>query len=160
VRLDDWIYQPAIPDNAIQPKAPPLTEAGEQAAAFSRGVGAASLRTKGWSTQEWQYFLQEMPPTLPIDRLASLDAAFGFSELRNAEVLYEWLRIAIRQHYRPAMPALERFLLSQGRRKFVRPLFEDLMKTEWGKPEAKRIYALARPSYHAVTTQTLDGIVK
>jgi hypothetical protein len=74
--------------------------------------------------------------------------------------LFEWLRMAIRHHYQPAMPALERFLLSQGRRKFARPLFEDLMKTDWGKVEAKRIYAAARPSYHAVTTQTLDGIVK
>jgi hypothetical protein len=34
------------------------------------------------------------------------------------------------------------------------------MKTEWGKADAKRIYAAARPTYHAVTTQTLDGIVK
>jgi hypothetical protein len=75
-------------------------------------------------------------------------------------VLYEWLHLAIRRHYEPAMPALERFLLSQGRRKFVRPLFDDLMKTDWGKADAKRIYAAARPTYHAVTTQTLDGIVK
>ena len=160
IRLEDWIYKPAIPDNAIQPKAPQLTEAGEQAAAFARGVGAASLRTKGWSTQEWQYFLQEMPQSLPADRIAVLDKAFGFSERLNSEVLFEWLRIAIRHHYQPAMPALERFLLSQGRRKFVRPLFEDLMKTEWGKVEAKRIYAAARPGYHTVTTQTLDQIVR
>ena len=160
IRLEDWIYKPAIPDNAVEPKAPQLTEAGEQAAAFARGVGPASLRTKGWSTQEWQYFLQELPPTLTADRLDSLDKAFSFSERRNAEVLFEWLRIAIRRHYQPAMPALERFLTSQGRRKFVRPLFEDLMKTDWGKVEAKRIYAAARPGYHAVTVNTLDGIVK
>jgi aminopeptidase N len=160
IRLEDWIYRPAVPDNAIQPKAPQLTNAGEQAAAFARGAGAPSLRTKGWSTQEWQYFLQELPSSLPIDRLAILDKAFGFSERRNSEVLFEWLRIAVRHHYEPAMPALERFLMSQGRRKFVRPLFEDLMKTDWGKPEAKRIYAAARPSYHAVTVGTLDGIVK
>src|SRR6185503_4478065 len=133
IRLEDWIYRPAVPDNAIQPRAPQLTEAGAQAAAFARGAGASSLRTKEWSTQEWQYFLQELPPTLPADRLAVLDKAFAFSERRNSEVLFEWLRIAVRQHYQPAMPALERFLLSQGRRKFVRPLFEDLMKTEWGK---------------------------
>ena len=57
------------------------------------------------------------------------------------------------------MPALERFLMSQGRRKFVRPLFEDLMKTDWGKADAKRIYAAARPLYHSVTTGTLDEIV-
>ena len=160
IRLEDWIYRPAIPGNAIQPQAAQLTEAGEQAAAFARGVGAASLRTKGWSTQEWQYFLQELPPTLPADRLAVLDKAFGFSDRLNSEVLFEWLRIAIRQRYQPAMPALERFLVSQGRRKFVRPLFEDLMRTDWGKAEAKRIYAIARPGYHAVTVHTLDGIVK
>jgi aminopeptidase N len=160
IRLEDWIYRPAVPDNAVQPKAPQLTAAGEQAAAFARGAGAASLRTKDWSTQEWQYFLQELPSTMSTDRIAILDKAFGFSERRNSEVLFEWLRIAIRRHYEPAMPALERFLLSQGRRKFVRPLFEDLMKTDWGKPEAKRIYAAARPGYHAVTVGTLDAIVK
>jgi leukotriene-A4 hydrolase len=160
IRLDDWIYQPAIPVNAIQPRAPQLTEAGEQAAAFARGAGASTLRTKGWSTQEWQYFLQELPRTLSSDRLAVLDQAFGFSERLNSEVLFEWLRIAIRHRYQPAMPALERFLVSQGRRKFVRPLFEDLMKTDWGKADAKRIYAVARPTYHAVTVNTLDGIVK
>jgi hypothetical protein len=58
------------------------------------------------------------------------------------------------------MPALERFLTSQGRRKFVRPLFQDLMDSSWGKADAKRIYAAARPGYHAVTVQTLDAIVK
>jgi leukotriene-A4 hydrolase len=160
IRLEDWIYKTAIPDNAVVPQAAQLTEAGDQARAFARGAGAASLRTKDWSTQEWQYFLSELPNTLPEDRLAILDRTFKLSERRNSEVLFDWLRIAIRHHYQPAMPALERFLLSQGRRKFVRPLLEDLMKTDWGKAEAKRIYAAARPAYHAVTVNTLDGIVK
>jgi leukotriene-A4 hydrolase len=57
------------------------------------------------------------------------------------------------------MPALERFLTSQGRRKFLKPLYEDLMATEWGTSEAKRIYTVARPTYHAVSTTTLDAIV-
>ena len=57
------------------------------------------------------------------------------------------------------MPALERFLTTQGRRKFLRPLYEDLMTTDWGKAEARRIYARARPLYHAVATSTLDPIV-
>jgi leukotriene-A4 hydrolase len=57
------------------------------------------------------------------------------------------------------MPALERFLTSQGRRKFLKPLYEELVKTAWGKAEAKRIYRLARPGYHSVSTTTLDPIV-
>ena len=160
VRLEDWVYRPALPDNAVVPQAAQLKGAREQAQAFARGAGASSLRTKDWSTQEWQYFLAELPQTLSLDRLVSLDKAFGLTERRNSEVLFDWLRIAIRHHYEPAMPALEGFLLSQGRRKFVRPLFEDLMKTDWGKAEAKRIYAEARPLYHSVTVNTLDAIVK
>jgi len=75
-------------------------------------------------------------------------------------VLFAWLRVAIRNRYEPDMPALERFLTSQGRRKFLRPLYEDLTATDWGKPVAKKIYATARPLYHAVSTGTLDPIVR
>jgi hypothetical protein len=57
------------------------------------------------------------------------------------------------------MRALEQFLTSQGRRKFLRPLYEDLMATGWGKAEATRIYERARPLYHSVATGTLDPIV-
>jgi leukotriene-A4 hydrolase len=97
---------------------------------------------------------------LSDSNLADLDATFGFTERKNSEVLFAWLRIAIRHGYRPALPALERFLLAQGRRKFLRPLYEDLMKSGWGKDEARRIYAAARPTYHAVATATLDAIVQ
>jgi len=160
LRLDDWIYQPAVPDNAVVPQAEQLKAAGEQARAFARGVSATALRTRDWNTQEWLYFLSELPATLPVDRLTSLDQTFHLTERLNSEVLFAWLRIAVRHHYQPAMPALERFLISQGRRKFVRPLFQDLMDSDWGKADAKRIYAIARPLYHSVTTQTLDAIVK
>ena len=93
-------------------------------------------------------------------QLEDLDRAFGLTRRGNSEVLFAWLRIAVRHHYEPAMPALERFLTSQGRRKFLRPLYEDLIAADWGKPVAKRIYATARPLYHAVSVATLDQIVR
>ena len=34
------------------------------------------------------------------------------------------------------------------------------MKADWGKAEARRIYARARPLYHPLSTNTLDPIVK
>ena len=47
------------------------------------------------------------------------DRTFGLTKRGNSEVLFAWLRIAIRNRYQPAMPALERFLTTQGRRKFL-----------------------------------------
>ena len=103
------------------------------AAAFAAGTPAASLKAKAgaWSTQEWQYFLGRLPDTLSPMQLADLDKTFALTRTGNSEILFAWLRIAIRHHYEPAMPALERFLTTQGRRKFLRPLYEDL-RQPWG----------------------------
>jgi aminopeptidase N len=160
LQLDAWIYQPGMPANATTPQSDVLARAEAQANAFARGAAASSLAVKGWSTQEWQRFLTTLPETLTAAQIADLDKTFALSSGGNSEVLFAWLRIAIRGRYAPAMPALERFLTEQGRRKFLRPLYEDLMKTEWGKAEAKRIYTRARPLYHSVSTGTLDGIVR
>ena len=77
--------------------------------------------------------------------------AFRLSEKTNSEVLFAWLRLAALRQYDPAVPAMERFLLGQGRRKFVYPLFEALLKSEWGAPVARRLYERARGTYHPVT---------
>ncbi len=160
IRINDWIYQPGLPDNAIKPSSSLLTKVDDQLQAFAQGTSATKLETSNWVTQQWQHFLMNLPPTLTIAQMADLDRAFAFSRQNNSEVLFAWLRLAVRHHYQPAMPALEHFLTSQGRRKFLKPLYEDLMATDWGKPEAKRIYQRARPLYHAVSRMTLDEIVK
>lgn len=160
LRIDDWVYKPGLPDNATKPVSDAFTKVDAQTAAFTRGAAASSLDTSGWVTQQWQHFLNNLPPALTAAQVADLDKTFGLSAQHNSEVLFSWLRIAIRHHYQPAMPALERFLTSQGRRKFLKPLYEDLMATDWGKADARRIYAVARPLYHSVAVTTLDEIVK
>ena len=88
--------------------------------------------------------------------MADLDQTFKLSTSGNSEILFEWLRHAIANRYEPAFPALEKFLTSQGRRKFVAPLFDDLSKTDWGKRMAMDIYRRVRPTYHSVSTGTID----
>ena len=59
----------------------------------------------------------------------------------------------------PAFAALDRFLTTQGRRKFLRPLYAELAKTGWGRAMAADIYRRARPTYHSVSVNTIDGIL-
>jgi aminopeptidase N len=160
LKLEEWLYRPGLPENAPAVRSAALEAVDAQAHAFAAGTPAASLETRDWSTQQWQHFLAALPRELTAAQLADLDRAFGFTASGNSEVLFAWLRIAVRHRYEPAMPALERFLTTQGRRKFLRPLYEDLMASEWGKAEARRLYAEARPLYHAVATTTLDPIVQ
>jgi hypothetical protein len=161
LRLHEWIFEPGLPDNAHEPPSAAFSRVETEAMAFRRGDSARVLTTAQWTPQEWQHFLQQLlvSPLTPAP-LRDLDSTFGFSASGNSEILFAWLRVAIANRYEPAFPALERFLTEQGRRKFLRPLYEDLMARPWGQPLARRIYAQARPGYHSVSAGTLDAIVK
>jgi leukotriene-A4 hydrolase len=160
INLPAWLDAPGIPPNATRPAAAAFDQVDEAVRQFAAGTPASRLGTTEWVTQQWLRFLGSLPDRVTTARLADLDRTFGFSASGNSEILFAWLRIAIRHRYEPAMPALERFLTSQGRRKFLRPLYDDLMKTSWGPAVARRVYQQARPTYHAVSVTTLDTIVK
>ena len=119
----------------------------------------ADLPVKEWSTQEWLHFLDNMPPEVPRARLDELERTFALSNATNAEIAHSWFRVAIRNDYAPAVPQLTRYLTSIGRRKLVRPLYEDLMKTPRGADLARSIYAQARAGYHPITQTSIDAIV-
>jgi leukotriene-A4 hydrolase len=155
-----WINGPGIPDNAPVVQSDAFRKVEEQVKAFEKGAHAASLATKGWSTHEWIHFLRHLPKELTLAQMTDLDAAFGFTSSGNSEILHEWLLQAIDHDYEPAYGALERFLLRQGRRKFLKPLYQKLAETPEGMARARTIYAKARPMYHSVSYRTIDQILK
>jgi leukotriene-A4 hydrolase len=115
---------------------------------------------RAWTTQEWLHWLRSSPDTWTAARMAEADAAWDFTNSGNAEIVAQWLRMAIRAGYAPAGRRLEQFLMEVGRRKFVKPLFEELIKTPEGKERAKAIYQKARAGYHAITQTTVDGLLQ
>jgi hypothetical protein len=156
INVQAWIYDPGIPSNAPAIHSDAFAAVEKQTESWKGGAQASTLQTSNWSTHEWLHFLRGLPDTIPAARLADLDKTFKLSSSGNSEIEFVWLRKAIANHYEPAFPALEKFLTSQGRRKFVAPLYADLAKTNWGKAMAMRIYAKARPTYHSVAVGTID----
>ena len=161
LKLDEWIYQPGIPDNVVVPSSSAFAAVEVQAKAFAAGTPAAQLKTADWTTQEWLHFLGAIPQELPDARLAELDRASDLSTEGNSEILFSWLQLGVKNRYDPIKPPVERFLLSMGRRKFVVPLFRSLMaQGDWGRPFAEQLYARARPLYHPVTATSADAVVR
>jgi len=161
VPVDEWIYKPGIPTGAPQPSSEAFAKVEQQAQQWIRGqVPATKLQTSQWSYHEWKHFLRSLPTPLPQERMAQLDAAFHFSQSGNSEMVQQWLLMAIQNDYAPAYPKLEEFLVSVGRRKFLRPLYSELAKTEGGGQRALSIYRKARPSYHPIAAATIDEILK
>ncbi len=156
INVQQWVYEPGVPSSIVPAQSDAFTKVEAQVNAWKNGAPASALQTTGWTTQEWMHFLRSLPDTIPAARLANLDNTFKLSSSGNSEILFAWLRHAIANRYSPAFPALENFLMSQGRRKYVAPLYEDLSKTDWGKRMAMDIYRRARPTYHSVSTGTID----
>jgi aminopeptidase N len=158
--LDQWVYKPGIPANAAKPDAQAFAAVDQAVKAYAAGGPTTAVPFAKWNTAERLRFLNSLHRELAPDRLSALDLAFGLSGIRNNEVLFAWLKLAIANRYQPAVPAVERFLTGMGRRKFAAPLYEALLaEAEWGKPIAQRIYAKARPTYHPVTSGTVDKMI-
>jgi leukotriene-A4 hydrolase len=159
VDINAWIHGPGIPANAPQPHSEAFARVEAQATAFANGAAAASLQTEGWSSHQWVHFIQSLP-ILPAEKMADLDTRFHFSESGNSEVLSAWLEKSLDARYKPAYAAIERFLTIQGRRKFLKPLYEKLAKNPEDLAFARKIYKTARPTYHPVSQGTIDEILK
>jgi hypothetical protein len=145
VPLEEWIFQPGIPAGAAEPHSD----------AFERVESGWPADTSAWSTHEWLHFLRSQnPPDLP-----RLDREFHLTHSGNSEILHEWLLMAVKADYQPAFPRVGQFLKSVGRRKFLKPIYSELMKTPEGQVRARQIYAEARAGYHPIAQMTLDAIV-
>ena len=135
-----------------QPRSRPLAEQARAAARRARartapawrwwtasgsaswpGTPARQLDTRGWVTQQWQHFIQGLPADVSTARLAELDARLRLHRQRQQRdpvpTGWCWPSSA---GYRPADARLEEFLLNVGRRKFLKPLYTELAKTEAG----------------------------
>jgi hypothetical protein len=159
VDVQRWIHQPGIPTNIPPVQAAAFAAVDSQVTAWKNGGPTSAIAADKWSTHEWLHFLGALPDTVSTARLAELDRTFRLSSSGNSEILGAWLLIAIRNRYEPAFPALDRFLTSQGRRKFLTPLYAELAKTDWGRARAMNIYRRARPTYHSVAVGTIDRVL-
>lgn len=157
LQLEQWIYAPGLPANAVQPDPAAFAHIDTAVAAFASG-GPADRQSWGrWTTAERLRFINRLPRALASERLALLDQQLGLSTAGNNEVLFAWLKLALANRHEPAVAPAEAFLARVGRRKFVLPLFQTLLEQgEWGRTIANRVYAQTRTGYHPVTAGSVD----
>jgi len=182
VPVDEWIEKPGLPASAPKPTSPAFARVEEQAKRWLRNeISSTQIPVATWTTQEKLHFLKFVqsafePPAStggPADASATqlsqteisrlmgeLDRAFNLTRSGNSEIAFQWLMMSIQNKYEPAYPRLEEFLLSVGRRKFIRPLYQELAKSPEGKERALAIYRRARSTYHPIAVTSIDQDLK
>jgi len=155
-----WIDQPGLPADVPVIHSDALARVEKQAREFGEGRTAARrIDTTGWVYHHWRHFLSSLPDGLTAAQMKELDSVFHFTAAGNSEILEAWLLLAVRHDYQPAFARLEEFLTSQGRRKYLTPLYKEMAKTEAGKARALAIYEKARPTYQASARRPLEEIL-
>ncbi|WP_126244023.1 M1 family metallopeptidase [Chitinophaga rhizosphaerae] len=160
IRVKDWVYGPGIPDNCPRVPQARFGKVDAEREKFLKGGAAGGLRTQGWTSHEWLHFLRKMPKPLPLAQMQQLDGAFRFTQTGNSEVANQWFIMSVAAGYKPAFAKMEKFLSQVGRRKFLTPLYTEMMKSPEGTAMARSIYGKYRGNYHPLAQETLDRIIK
>ncbi len=182
VPVDEWITKPGLPASAPKPTSPAFARVEEEAKRWLRGeIKATQIPAARWTTHETLHFLKfvqsalEPPPssggpagasgtqlsqTERTRLMGEVDRAFNLTRSGNSEIAFQWLMMSIQNKYEPGYPRLEEFLLSVGRRKFIRPLYQELAKTPEGRERALAIYRRARATYHPIAVTSIDQDLK
>lgn len=155
-----FIDGPGYPDYAPRTQAQRFAAIERERNAWLAGRSSIdAIDASEWSTQEWMLFIEGLPQDLPLTQMSALDQRFELSRAGNSEIAFAWYHKAIALDYRAAFPALEDFLTSVGRRKFVLPLFTALMRNPAQQDFARSVYARARPGYHPITRSSIDAVI-
>jgi leukotriene-A4 hydrolase len=160
IRMREWVYGTGIPSNIPAVISPEFNAIDTIVFNWQLNKQVKGLSKQLKSTNQLVYFLRKLPDSISIADMTALDIEFKFTQSGNAEIQTLWYTAAIRNKYKPAEKNIEKFLTEVGRRKFLRPLYGEMIKTPEGKEWAKKIYAKARANYHPVAYNTIDAMLK
>jgi len=88
--------------------------------------------------------------------VAALDGVAHFNNSKNSEVLHLWLRLALPARYEPAVASAKAFVTSQGRMKFVRPLYRLLASVYPAGGMARALFEEHRDRLHSIAAKMIE----
>lgn len=158
--FQEWIFTEGLPLSCPKPVSNRFTKVEDVLMKWVTTQILDSDASRQWSTHEWLHFVKNLPEAVTPKQMQQLDAFGKFTQSGNAEIVCAWLVKCIRHSYEPAYRKLENFLINTGRRKFLTPLYTELIKTREGKERARDIYAKARLNYHFVAVSTVEKLLQ
>ena len=158
--VDEWVYQPGIPDNQAIIVSDKFENARATLQSFLDHKTIDVSKTEGWTTQEWVHFIRNFPETITTADLKRLDDAYDFTNSSNSHIAMVWYEQAINHDYHGnnVDKHIEDFLIRVGRRWYVSTLYKAFKRKD-KVDEALAIYNKARGNYHSVTTNTIDDML-
>jgi aminopeptidase N len=153
---EKWVYAPGIPHDFSIPICIKFQNVNEALPKILRADSKTILETREWDTQQWIYFIRKLSENIAPDELIIMDQSFGFSISGNSEIKFNWFLNSFQsEYYQTMIKEIEEFLTSVGRRKYILPLYEGLIK-QGQYLLALEIYEKAKKNYHSVARKSIE----
>jgi len=160
---DTWLYKPGLPetpdfDRTLSSECEGLADAW--LACDEQKSQAPAKDISAWSTAQKTCFLDAIlskcetrNKPLPVPTVKLMQNAYNMNESQNSEILFRFCMISIEAGDETIVPIVLRFITTQGRMKFVRPLYRALFKSDVGKEIAVKTFLENRDFYHPIAAK-------
>ena len=165
IEWDVWFYAQGMP-----PVLPPLDQSMAKASTdlasawydFDRGAKSspATNEISEWASGQITCFLDALQSktaekALKISTLFAMNKLYHLAESRNSEILFRYCQLAIASEDQSIILIALQFITSQGRMKYIRPLYKSLYKSKMGKDVAVSTFLKHKHIYHPIATKMI-----
>ena len=118
-----------------------------------------------WSSLQQTCFLDDLQIKtggipLKIATLRAMNDLYQIASTRNSEVLFRYCELAIPAEDVTILPVVTRFITTQGRMKFTRPLYRALYKSRMGREIAVSTFLEHQDFYHPICVKMVAQDLK
>ena len=160
INVNEWIYEVGLPSDCPNIQSRNLRNVELAAKKVNETKSLKGFDTTGYTTHHWLHFFRNLDADSIKDIMVQMDTMYHLSMSKNSEIQCDWYLLCIENNYSKANPYIEKYLLSVGRRKFLKPLYEAFSKTSEGLIIGREIFKKAESSYHAVSRNTVKEILQ
>lgn len=159
--VSDWIHQTYLPESIPATPSTMIENVNVLVKNFNdTKTTPTQEQAADLTSKDRCYFLESITPKDPsVEQLKKLDSVFHFSSTKDPEVLTLWYKLSLPKSYGPTFQTAPTFVTSVGRGKYVRPIYDALMKTKKGEQIAKATYEQHKSFYGPTTRSQIEKIL-
>jgi len=119
---------------------------------------------QSWKTNQISWFLDDLfmicsnrGRPLHKNTISLISCTYKFHESKNSEILFRYSKLAIAAGYEQFLPTVIRFITTQGRMKYIRPLYRALFESAGptGKLLAIEAFEANKDFYHPIAAKMI-----
>ncbi|KAJ9085851.1 Leucyl aminopeptidase yscIV [Entomophthora muscae] len=166
VDWNTWLYAPGMPpvecnfDDSLSKACNQLAKKWLDSKDLSDFSSFNPAEFETLSTNQRVVFLDRLTdhPAFPIKAVQGMAGRYSVSTSNNCEIKLRWQLFCLKAGYEAIYPAVVDFVKSQGRMKYVRPLYRSLSQAPNGNELAKSTFLENKAFYHPIAAKLIVSI--